>query len=181
MTSKTVGIALNPYDGESPVKPGVDGDFWRRKTLQEMTPEEWEALCDSCGRCCLVKLEDEDTGEMYFTDVACHLLDRDGKGCRSYESRQKIVHDCVVLTPENVTSLRFMPATCAYRLLAEGRELYWWHPLVSGDTETMHQAGMSVRGRVVSETEVDDADLEDHMADWPDAKSPAPPAGGNVA
>jgi len=181
MTSKTVGMTQTRTAGEPAEQVSSGGDFWREKALHDMTPEEWESLCDGCGRCCLVKLEDEDTGEMHFTDVACHLLDHDGKGCRSYETRQKIVHDCVVLNPDNVASLKFMPATCAYRLLAEGRELYWWHPLVSGDRETMHLAGMSIRGRVVSEEKVDDADLENRIVDWPDANSPAPPPDDKVA
>jgi uncharacterized cysteine cluster protein YcgN (CxxCxxCC family) len=141
--------------------------FWRRKTLEQMTHQEWESLCDGCGKCCLLKLEDEDTEEICHTDVACRLLDLESCRCRDYRHRKKIVSDCVVLTPRNVTALRWMPSTCAYRLIAEGRALPDWHPLVSGDQESVHRAGISVRGRAVSEEAVPDAELEDHIVDWP--------------
>ncbi len=140
--------------------------FWKSKTLAEMTSAEWESLCDGCGKCCLLKLEDADTGEFFHTDVACHLLDRADCRCGDYPNRAQRVPDCVVLTPDNVTTLGFMPSTCAYRLLAEGRDLFDWHPLVSGDRESVHRAGASVRGRAVCETGVADAALEDHIVDW---------------
>jgi uncharacterized cysteine cluster protein YcgN (CxxCxxCC family) len=150
--------------------------WWERKALSRMTPEEWESLCDGCGKCCLIKLEDPDDGEIVFTDVACHLLDGRSCRCRNYANRQRLVSDCVVLRPETVATLEFMPRSCAYRLRAEGRPLYWWHPLVSGDPETVHLAGMSVRGRVVPEREVKDDDLEDHIVTWPvESTGPAEP------
>ena len=141
--------------------------FWRRKSLAEMTPEEWESLCDGCGKCCLVKLEDADSGAIHHTDVSCHLLDLGSCRCGDYARREEIVEDCVVLTPETVGDLSWMPSTCAYRLLAEGKDLAWWHPLVSGDPESVHRAGISVRGRAVTEARVPDAELEDHIVTWP--------------
>ena len=141
--------------------------FWRRKTLAEMTAAEWESLCDGCGKCCLVKLEDADSGEIHFTDVACHLLDLGSCRCGDYARRKSIVADCVVLTPEAVGDLSWMPSTCGYRLVAEGKALAWWHPLVSGDPETVHRAGISVRGRATTERRVPDAELEDHIVTWP--------------
>src|SRR5215469_3259917 len=137
-------------DKDAPAAP-----FWRRKSLEEMTATEWESLCDGCGRCCLVKLEDEDSGEIHFTDIGCKLLD--GKTCRclDYPRRHRRVLDCVKLTPAAVRELSWLPVTCAYRLVAEGKDLYSWHPLVSGSPESVHEAGVSVRGRVkASETDL---------------------------
>jgi hypothetical protein len=125
--------------------------FWKQKTLEEMSEAEWESLCDGCGRCCLLKLEDEDTGEIYRTRLACRLLDLGTCRCSSYADRQSHVPDCVSLTPEKARTLSWLPETCAYRVLANGGDLAWWHPLVSGDPETVHQAGISVRGWVMSE------------------------------
>lgn len=145
-----------------------DTPFWRRKTLEEMTPGEWESLCDGCGRCCLVKLEDEDSGEILFTDVGCTLLDGTSCRCRNYPQRQSIVPDCVRLTPDVVRTLTWLPPTCAYRLVREGSDLYWWHPLVSGDPETVHAAGVSVRGRLsASENDVSLEDIVDYIVTWP--------------
>ncbi|HEX5419729.1 MAG TPA: YcgN family cysteine cluster protein [Gammaproteobacteria bacterium] len=141
--------------------------FWETKRLEELTREEWESLCDGCARCCLRKLEDEDTGAVYYTDVACRLLDRTTCRCRRYGQRRKLVPDCVGLTPEAVHRFSWMPSTCAYRLLAEGKPLPPWHPLISGDPESVHRAGISVRGRVVAETDIDEAELEQHLVDWP--------------
>ena len=142
--------------------------FWRRKSLEEMTPAEWESLCDGCGRCCLNKLEDEDTGQIYFTDVGCRLLDAEGCRCSDYPNRSQKVPDCVRLTPETVRELPWLPPTCGYRLVAAGRDLYWWHPLVSGDPDTVHAAGVSVRGRVsTSEDNVPDDELEDYFVSRP--------------
>ncbi len=140
--------------------------YWRTKTLEEMTREEWEALCDGCARCCLLKLEDADTGEIAYTDIACRLLDSGTCRCTRYRQRLRLVPDCVDLTPERVRKLGWLPSTCAYRLLAEGRDLAWWHPLVSGDPETVHRAGISVRGRVVPERRGDDP--EDRIVTWPE-------------
>ena len=145
-----------------------DEPFWRRKRLQEMTDAEWEALCDGCGRCCLNKLEEIDTGEIFWTDVACKLLDGESCRCQNYRGRKKLVPDCVKLTPESVGTLSWLPPTCAYRLIAEGRDLYWWHPLVSGDPDTVHAAGISVRGKVSdSEANVPDDKLENYIVSWP--------------
>ncbi len=142
--------------------------FWKTKTLAQMTAREWESLCDGCGRCCLVKLEEEDSGRIYFTDVGCTLLDGEACRCRDYQNRSAKVHDCVRLTARNVPTLNWLPPTCAYRLVGEGKDLAWWHPLVSGDAGTVHAAGISVRGRVAaSEDAVGDAALEDHIVSWP--------------
>lgn len=152
--------------------------FWKRKRLDEMTAEEWESLCDGCGQCCLHKLEDEDTGEIALTDVACRYLDAGTCRCTDYANRQKNVPDCVRLTPEAVPGLRWLPETCAYRLVAAGRSLPWWHPLVSGSKDTVHAAGVSVRGKTVSEDAV--GDLEDHVQSWLDrGLDRAPDRGGD--
>ena len=149
-----------------PDKPPAQVPFWRRKTLAEMTDSEWESLCDGCGKCCLIKLEDEDTGELHFTNVACHLLNAETCRCGNYAKRQQLVPDCVKVTPETAGTLNFMPETCAYRLLAGGKELPNWHPLVSGRHDSVHRAKMSVRGRVVSEDDVEEEDLPHHLIDW---------------
>jgi uncharacterized cysteine cluster protein YcgN (CxxCxxCC family) len=137
--------------------------FWKTKRLAEMTPEEWESLCDGCGRCCLVKLEDEDTGKIHFTDVVCTLFDSRTCRCKDYANRTSRVHDCVQLTPENVGGLNWLPSTCAYRLLDEGKPLQWWHPLVSGSKKTVIEAGISVKGKLLSEDEVQPMDLIDRI------------------
>ncbi|HLK84097.1 MAG TPA: YcgN family cysteine cluster protein [Xanthobacteraceae bacterium] len=145
-----------------------DLPFWRRKALAEMTPDEWESLCDGCGRCCLNKLEDEDTGRVYYTDVGCRLLDGATCRCKDYQHRGELVEDCVRLSPDNVADLKWLPPTCAYRLVARGRDLYWWHPLVSGDPETVHAAGVSVRGRVaISEENISVEEYEERIVSWP--------------
>jgi uncharacterized cysteine cluster protein YcgN (CxxCxxCC family) len=131
-----------------------DSPFWKQKTLEEMTAEEWESLCDGCGRCCLIKLEDEDTAEIVYTRAACELLNLRTCRCMDYPGRFAKVPDCVSLTPEGARELNWLPETCAYRLVARGEDLAWWHPLVSGDADTVHQAGISVRGVAVSEKRV---------------------------
>ena len=155
----------------APIKPpsGQEGFFWKTKTLEEMSNAEWESLCDGCARCCLEKLEDEDTGKIYFTHVSCKLLDSGSCGCKDYPNRSKKVTDCVRLTPRNVKRIVWLPPTCGYRLLADGRDLYWWHPLVSGDPDSVHAAGVSVRSRVGMSEEAlaCDEDLEDHIVNWP--------------
>jgi uncharacterized cysteine cluster protein YcgN (CxxCxxCC family) len=134
--------------------------------LEDMTKVQWESLCDGCAKCCLLKLEDEDTLELAYTEVACRLLDMGTCQCTRYPERSVLVPDCITMTPEIVPTLRWMPKTCAYRLLSEGKALAWWHPLVSGDPNTVHEAGVSVRGRAVSERKA--GDLEDHIVDWPE-------------
>ena len=129
----------------------------KRKSLEEMTNSEWESLCDGCGKCCLNKLEEEVTDRTYYTDVGCRLLDGQTCRCRDYAHRLEQVDDCVRLTPKSLKTITWLPPSCAYVLLAEGKDLYWWHPLVSGDPETVHAAGVSVRGRVhASEVNVPD-------------------------
>lgn len=130
--------------------------FWKRKKLHEMTPEEWESLCDGCARCCTVKIEDEDTGEVAQTAVSCRLLDVHTCRCTNYAQRTELVPGCVVMTQEYARDLPWLPETCAYRLIARGQDLYDWHPLVSGDPESVHRAGISVQEKVVSEELVDD-------------------------
>lgn len=142
--------------------------FWDEKTLDEMSAAEWEALCDGCGRCCLIKLEDEDTGEIITSDVRCRLLDGETCQCTDYPNRKAKVPDCIKLTPQNVSEIKWMPTSCAYRRLAEGRGLAWWHPLISGDPETVVAAGVSVRGRTVAEDSVAPDAWERHAVDWPD-------------
>jgi uncharacterized protein len=136
--------------------------FWKTKTLSEMSPSEWESLCDGCGKCCLSKLEDEDTGEIHWTSVACRLFDSGACKCRDYPNRTKKVHDCVQLTPDNVGTIAWLPSTCGYRLVHEGKELFDWHPLISGDPKTVHTAGVSVRGKVTA-FEDDLASTEDYL------------------
>ncbi len=131
-----------------------------------MTPAEWESLCDGCGRCCLHKLQDEDTGQVHYTDIACRELDLQRCSCKHYPTRRDYVPDCVQLTADQVGQLAWLPSTCAYRLVAEGKPLPWWHPLVSGDPETVHLAGMSVRGRAVPERKA--GMVEDHIVTWPE-------------
>ena len=135
--------------------------------LEDLTPQEWESLCDGCGRCCLNKLEDWDTGEIAWTNVACKLLDTDSCRCSDYENRHEKVPDCIGLTPKTVRTVTWLPPSCGYRLIAEGRDLYWWHHLVSGDRQTVHEAGISVRGRTVAEEGMTAEDFEDHIVDWP--------------
>ena len=142
-----------------------ENPFWQYKTLEEMTTEEWESLCDGCARCCLIKLQDVETDEISYTDIACRLLDHDTCRCTQYSKRRVLVPSCITLTTEVVKNAGWLPSSCAYRLIAEGQDLYWWHPLVSGDPETVHQAGGSVRGRVVPEQW--DLDPEDRIVDWP--------------
>ena len=142
--------------------------FWEEKTLDQMNDEEWEALCDGCGRCCLIKLEDEDTGEIFNSDVRCKLLDTNSCQCVDYKNRKSQVSDCIKLTAKNVLEIAWIPPTCAYRRLAEGKGLAWWHPLISGDMETIVQVGVSVRGRTFDETKVAPGEWESHTVDWPD-------------
>ena len=146
-----------------PAKPAMRPEFWTLP-LARLTPAEWEALCDGCGKCCLNKLEDADTGELYFTRVACRLLDGETCRCGQYENRRKFVPECVFLTPKTIENVAYwLPSTCAYRLRYDGLELADWHPLISGDPESVHKAGQSVRGWTVPEFEVPEEDWEDHI------------------
>ena len=144
--------------------------FWKTKTLAEMTRTEWEWLCDGCGRCCLNKLEDEDTGKFLYTRAACKLLDLKTCHCSDYANRHERVSDCVTLTPGNVGSLGWLPATCAYRLLDEGKPLPWWHPLVSGRADTVNEAGITIGDQVYSEEGIAVDDLVDHIWRLPKPK-----------
>jgi len=139
--------------------------FWEDLPLEQLDRAQWEALCDGCGKCCVHKLEDEDTGELHPTNVACRLLDTRTALCSNYRNRHAFVPDCVRLTPARLRTIDWLPDSCAYRLIDEGRPLPGWHHLVSGDRESIHRAGMSVRGRTVSET--DAGDLEYHIVDRP--------------
>jgi len=140
--------------------------FWEQKSLNEMNNEEWESLCDGCGRCCLHKLENDADHLIYYTEVACRLLDTEACRCVNYAERSREVVDCIQLTAATLPELDWLPSTCAYRLLAEGKPLPEWHPLRTGDPESVHQAGISVRGRCVDESKVED--LEDHIVMWPE-------------
>ena len=139
--------------------------FWKEKSLDQMNQAEWESLCDGCGRCCLVKLEDEETGEVYNTKVACQLLDIRACRCENYNRREILVPSCVILSPSNIAEIDWMPKTCAYRLLAEGKDLYDWHPLITGDPESVHRAGISVRDKVISERDISEAEVENYIDD----------------
>ncbi len=148
--------------GEAWSKISASERFWENKALDELDHREWEALCDGCGRCCMVKLENIDTGERIDTRLACRLLDVGACRCSDYANRHAQVADCVRLTPDSVRSLEWLPDTCAYRLRAEGRPLYWWHPLVSGDPQTVHEAGVSVRHIAISEVKAAGRNYEEY-------------------
>jgi hypothetical protein len=151
-----------PADG--PIRP-----FWETKTLREMTRAEWESLCDGCGLCCLRKLEDADTGLVVYTDVACRLLDTGSCRCTRYARRLDLVDDCVGLTPDRLDQLQWIPTTCAYRLIDSGQALPNWHPLVSGTPRSVHEAGISARGRCTSEQFVHEDEVETRIVDWASA------------
>lgn len=152
---------MRRINGETlPLKP-----FWQQKTLTQLNQQEWESLCDGCARCCIIKFEDEDTGRIYHTNVVCELLEIHHCRCTRYSERSVLVPTCLTLTPDLAASLAWMPDTCAYRLLAEGKDLPLWHPLVSGDSNSVHAAGISVRGKVVSAKSVHPDDLPDYVVD----------------
>lgn len=150
---------------EDPIKrEGLRDRFWENVPLKNLSPKEWEALCDGCGRCCLNKLEDEETGEVALTRVACRLFDDATCRCSSYDDRKKHVPECISLTPRSIEKHAYwLPDTCAYKLIWAGRTLYDWHPLISGDPETVASAGISVSGITVSEYEVAEDDWEDYI------------------
>jgi uncharacterized cysteine cluster protein YcgN (CxxCxxCC family) len=145
----------------------MSAPFWETTPLAVMSETQWESLCDGCGKCCLIRLEDEDTGAIHLTDVHCRLFDGIACRCRDYVNRQAKVPDCVKLTPETVGSLSWLPRTCAYRLVAEGRPLFDWHPLVSGDASSVHDAGMSVIDATISEKAVRRRALARRIVQWP--------------
>jgi uncharacterized cysteine cluster protein YcgN (CxxCxxCC family) len=149
-------------------RDGLTHRYWEKKPLKKLNNAEWEALCDGCGKCCLNKLEDEDSGDVALTSVACRLLDDATCRCAHYETRHRFVPDCIVLKPSNIDShIYWMPQTCAYRLLHQGQPLPDWHPLISGTPDSVHAAGVSVQGRTVSEFDVNDDDWEDYIIEEP--------------
>jgi len=139
-------------------------NFWETKKLSEMTTEEWESICDGCGKCCLNKLEDEDNGEIFFTSVVCNLIDLDTCRCTRYSERTTLVPECLDLKQHDFAEYNWLPSTCAYRLLADGEKLPSWHPLVSGSKDTVKEAGVSICSYAMKESEIDD--LEDHIIEW---------------
>ena len=149
-------------------RDGVRPDFWTRFGLSDLTRTEWEALCDGCGKCCLNKLEDEDTGEVLLTRVACKLLDDTTCRCSAYATRHRYVPECIVLTPATIRDhMYWLPQTCAYRLVHEGRPLFHWHPLLTGTAKSVHDAGVSVQRLTVSEAATPDDEWEDHIIEEP--------------
>ncbi|GGG71247.1 UPF0260 protein [Salipiger pallidus] len=149
-------------------RDGLAPRFWENKPLSKLSKPEWEALCDGCGKCCLNKLEDEDTGEVALTRVACRLFDDSDCRCTQYPIRHQFVPECIVLTPKNISEHAYwLPRTCAYYLLWAGQPLYDWHPLISGDSATVHEAGVSMQDRTVPEFEVGEDDWEDHIIEEP--------------
>lgn len=137
--------------------------FWETTSLKDMTRKQWESLCDGCALCCLHKLEDEDTEEVYYTDVHCRYMDTANCNCTVYLERQKKVPNCVWLTPDQASEFHWLPDSCAYRVLAEGRKLAEWHPLISGDPNSVHEAGVSIKGKGVADNQVAEEDWEDHI------------------
>jgi uncharacterized cysteine cluster protein YcgN (CxxCxxCC family) len=138
--------------------------FWKTKKLSEMTTEEWESLCDNCGKCCLHKLEDEDTGDIYFTSVVCNLIDLDTCRCTRYAERTQLVPECLNLKQHDFAEYNWLPATCAYRLLTDEQELPSWHPLLSGTAESVQDAGVAISSYAMKESDIND--LEDHIIEW---------------
>jgi uncharacterized cysteine cluster protein YcgN (CxxCxxCC family) len=144
-----------------------DPPFWKTKNMAEMSHDEWESLCDGCGKCCCIRLEDEDTGQVYITDVACKLFNPATCQCGDYANRSAKVPDCVTLTPVNVDQLHWMPQTCAYRLIAQGEDLPEYHHLKTGSRDSIHAAGMSVQDDVTSEIFVDEEEIPTRIVIWP--------------
>lgn len=141
-------------------------EFWKTTPLDQLEKHQWESLCDGCGKCCVLKLEDVDTGDVHYTNVSCKLLDCQTARCTKYNDRKKHVPDCVLLTPNNLSMLSWMPKSCAYRLVHENKNLPKWHPLITGKSDSTRLAGHSVAGRVVPEATVAEDDLTDHITDW---------------
>ena len=149
--------------------------FWKSTALEDMTQSQWESLCDGCGKCCVLKLEDVDTGAIYYTDVSCQLLCTETAHCTNYAERKKYVPDCVILSPDNLEAVTWMPESCAYRRLHEGRELPDWHPLLTGNQEAMKQANHSVAGLVTNEIYIQEEDMPEHLFDWDHPTNPKEP------
>jgi hypothetical protein len=145
----------------------MNDQYWKRKSLAEMTSAEWDSLCDGCALCCMHKVEDEDSGEIFYTDVACHLLDLDTCRCGDYANRAKRVSECLVLSVDKPEQFNWLPATCAYRRLANGLDLPQWHPLITGCPESVHEAGISMLGKAVSEVDTDDWTVLRQLGDLP--------------
>ncbi len=142
--------------------------FWEQKTLFEMSRDEWESICDGCAKCCLTQLQDEESEQLVFTNVACDLLNDNTCLCTDYDNRSERVPSCVTMDAGNVEqAAEFAPPSCAYRLLLLGEPLPEWHHLISGDTDTVHQQGKSARGRVVFQRDVDEESIEDYVVEWP--------------
>jgi uncharacterized cysteine cluster protein YcgN (CxxCxxCC family) len=149
-------------------RDGLADRFWENKPLTKMNQAEWEAVCDGCGKCCLNKLEDEDTGEVVMTRIACRLLDNETCLCAQYPIRHQFVPECIVLTPKTLEeNMYWLPQTCGYRLLSEGRPLYDWHPLIAGNSDAIHEAGVTMQGRTIPEFKIDEDDWEDHIIEEP--------------
>jgi len=141
--------------------------FWEHKTLSRMSDKEWESLCDGCGKCCLNKIIDDETEELHYTNVSCHLLHTKSCKCRKYDQRFKLVKDCVKVSLDDIQQFHWLPKSCAYRRLAEGKPIPEWHPLITGSHSAMHKGGFSVRGKIISESSIDLDNLEDYIAIWP--------------
>lgn len=140
--------------------------YWEQKSLAEMSVQEWESLCDGCAKCCLHKLEDADSGEVFYTKIRCRYLREESCSCSEYARRSELVPHCIKLRPEQLSDYHWLPSTCAYRLLAEGKPLFDWHPLISGDPESVHQAGISIRGRAISDEFVHPDGYDEHIVHW---------------
>ena len=144
----------------------MGNNFWETKNLIDMNENEWESLCDKCGKCCVIKLEDFDTQEVYYTNVSCKLLCEKSASCKDYKNRKSIVSDCIILSPDNLKDLKWMPETCAYKLLNEGKKLHYWHPLLSGNDKDIVNSGNSVKNRVTNENKIKIKDLPDYIFNW---------------
>ena len=140
--------------------------FWKTTPLDQLSKDQWESLCDGCGKCCVLKLEDVDTGDVHYTDVSCKLLDCQTAKCKKYAERKNYVPDCMVLAPTNLSMLTWMPDSCAYKLIYENKDLPCWHPLVTGNPNSTRLAGHSVAGQVVPEASVFEEDLPHHLKNW---------------
>ena len=144
----------------------MGNNFWETKNLIDMNENEWESLCDKCGKCCVIKLEDFDTQQVHYTNVSCKLLCEKSASCKDYENRKSIVPDCIILSPDNLKDLKWMPETCAYKLLNEGKNLPYWHPLLSGNDKEIVKSGNSVKNRVTNENEIKIKNLPDYIFNW---------------